>query len=680
MNDENLNQISGISEAERTTLTPEEPGVSSNSRLTPDEPTTGSGGGGFLVALLVIAIVALLGTCVFGAFGGRSKGERFIKMLTDDYILEMPLEMAKVRNEDGKVISEVSVDASAILSLAGVEIESIDDIAIVTEQNKKGNDISGKVAFEIDASEIVSVDYAKTGDLYGIKIPDLIEEYIVIENNNLKALAEKLGLSGEKLEAIPNKITEDELRKTYSDTLEAQSVDEKKLEKVLEKYKKALIESIENNITNEKNQKLTIKNQELSFTKHTLSLSDKAVYEIARDILVIAQNDEDLYELIKNQEVEDFEYSSFEDWQNDIIYSIEQTDMALEGASNDVLCELNVYVKGGNTYAIELVFVEDEVLIRLAGLNEKSNSYIEVAIAYTNSDAENVKFICETEKFDNKYVSNFVINAMVDTIDVNMGIFKNTLTYEKSASLDQIKASNAFVLNDEAMTAIEDKMLEIQNGLLPYIETISKRLPAGFIEEFSAVEDEYSDYDYDFSLGDEEDIDFDSNYNYSEEFELQGEQVYVLPDSDATYKNIKLNSTKDEVIALMGDPTFEDSYEDEEYCYWSDEYYNEHSVKIVNGVVVRKSRSIDSSSYDGIQLSTEIGTTLDDLEAVIDSVKEDMTLAEIEAILGKKYIEVERNIDGECQYTWFDVKENNVTIEFDANNVATYVGMVWSSY
>lgn len=673
MNDENLEQMSVIGEAEESTLTPEESKGANVRRLTPDEPTSGSGGGGFVVALIVIAIIALLGTCVYGVLGGGSKGEKFIKMLTDDYIFEMPLEMVEVRNNDGKVISETSVDAATIFGMLGVEIDSIDDIAVVTEQNKKGEDVSGKVSIELNSSEIVSVGYAKTGDLFGIKVPDLIEEYIVVENDNLKALAEKFGLSGEELDAIPNKITAEELEKTYSEALEAQSVDSKKLEKILKKYKKPLINAIENNLVNEKNQALTIENEEISLTKHTLSLSEKALYEVVRDLLEIAQNDEDLYELINEQDVEEFEYESFEEWQSNIVYSLEQAETEIESASDAVLCELNVYEKGGNTYAIELAMVEEDVLVRLAGLNKENNSYIEVVLAYTNSDDENVKFIYETEKTNNKYESDFTVSAVVDSIDVNLNIFKYTLTFENTASLEQIKVADAFVLNDEDMTAIENKMTEISGGLPTYIETISQRLPAELLGELTAVE-----YDYDSST--EENTDFDYDYDYSEEFELQVDQIYVLADSDATYENIKLNSTKDEVMALMGEPTYEDSYEDEEYYYWSDEYFNDHSVNVENGVVVRKGRSISSSSYDGIKLSSEIGTTLADLNAVIDSVEEGMTLSQIEAILGDKYIEVGRNTDGECEYTWFDVAENNVTIEFDANNVATYVPLVWPSF
>ena len=301
MNDENLNQMSGINEAERNALVseessvtetresmPEEPKVEETRRLTPEEPTKEPGGGGFLVALLIIAIIALLGTCVYGVFYGSSKGEKFIDMVMDDYIFEMPLEMIEVGKNDGKVTSEVSVDAATLLSAVGADIESIDKLIVVTEQNKKGEDMSGKLSVKIDSSEIASIDYAKTGDLVGIKVPDLFEEYIVVRNDNLKALAEKFGVSGEDLNAIPDKISEEELMKTYSETLEAQSIDSRKLEKVLEKYKKPLMNAFEDNLTSERNQLLTIKNEELSFTKHTLSLTEKALYEVAKDMLEIA--------------------------------------------------------------------------------------------------------------------------------------------------------------------------------------------------------------------------------------------------------------------------------------------------------------------------------------------------------------------------------------------------------
>lgn len=680
MNDENLNQISGINEAEMPTFTPEEPNISSNSGLTPDEPTNTSGGGGsFLVAVLVIAIVALLGTCVYGALDGGSKGERFVKMLTDDYIFGMTKEMTELSMKDGKVKSELTIDAGTIFSTLDVELESVDDLILLNEQSKKGTDLSGRIAFKLDSSEIASIDYAKTGDMFGIKIPDLIEEYIVIENDNLKELARKFGLSEEEIETIPDKITEEEINKLYSETLEKQNIDSKRAEKILQKYKKPVSNSLSDNITSEKKQEITINGETISCTKHTLSISEKSISEMIMSILNVAKDDKDLYELAKEQKVEDMGDITFEEWQEEIQDSIEQGKMSLESASNDVIGELNVYVKGGDTRAIEFVFPENDILIKISGTNKNNTSYIDVAIEYIEESDDSVRVTFETEKEKDKYETNVNVKVNIDPMNVSMNVFKYTLEYDKEVSLDKINESNAFILNNEDMSAIEDKAMDIQNELVSYLGKIYNRLPAELVEDLSKIQESTSDLDYDLSLGDEEDVDFDSN-DYSEKFELKEAQKYILNDSTAKYESIKLNSTKEDVLALMGKPTYEDSYEDEEFYYWSDEYYNDHSVKIENGVVVRKGRSISSSSYDGIQLSTEIGTKIPDLEAIADSIKEDMTLSEIKAILGDKYIETERDTEGYYTYEWYDVKENSISVEFNKNNVASYVGLVWPSY
>ena len=51
----------------------------------------------------------------------------------------------------------------------------------------------------------------------------------------LKELARKFGLSEEEIETIPDKITEEEINKLYSETLEKQNIDSKRAEKILQK-------------------------------------------------------------------------------------------------------------------------------------------------------------------------------------------------------------------------------------------------------------------------------------------------------------------------------------------------------------------------------------------------------------------------------------------------------------
>ena len=144
---------------------------------------------------------------------------------------------------------------------------------------------------------------------------------------------------------------------------------------------------------------------------------------------------------------------------------------------------------------------------------------------------------------------------------------------------------------------------------------------------------------------------------------------------------MKLGMTQDEIIALMGEPDSNETYGSMTFLNWNnDEYYIEHSVIVEDGVVTEISRNLSSSSYDNIQLSTELGTEVESLEAIIDNVKEEMTFDEVKAILGDKCFESERTNLGEVTYTWYDKAEKYVEVAFDEEGKVWYVGIVWGSY
>lgn len=86
---------------------------------------------------------------------------------------------------------------------------------------------------------------------------------------------------------------------------------------------------------------------------------------------------------------------------------------------------------------------------------------------------------------------------------------------------------------------------------------------------------------------------------------------------------------------------------------------------------------IYSRSYDNIYLSKEINPAISDLNLLVGKIKEDMTLKEVEAILGKGYFESEKRClytdEIRITYTWYDIKENRLEIDFEE-------GKVWLVY
>jgi hypothetical protein len=67
------------------------------------------------------------------------------------------------------------------------------------EKNKE----KGILNFGFDNKQVLSVDYLRDNDLFGIKIGEVYDKYISIENKNLKQLAEKYEIDSTE---IPDKI------------------------------------------------------------------------------------------------------------------------------------------------------------------------------------------------------------------------------------------------------------------------------------------------------------------------------------------------------------------------------------------------------------------------------------------------------------------------------------------
>ena len=95
--------------------------------------------------------------------------------------------------------------SSEMLSNLNLNLESKVDIS----ENKA----YGKANLKYKNEDIVSVEYAKNNDIFAIYSSDIAKAYIGIENDNLKVLAQKLGITD--TEAIPNKIEIDKDKNIY---------------------------------------------------------------------------------------------------------------------------------------------------------------------------------------------------------------------------------------------------------------------------------------------------------------------------------------------------------------------------------------------------------------------------------------------------------------------------------
>lgn len=645
--------------------------------LTPEEPTEKKNGKGPIILLIAIILV-IVGVTTFAFSTKKSEAEKFVDMLANEYMLGMTPEISELSTKDGKVTTEVTVNPSKFETLMETEIP-IERVALVSEVNMAGKDFSGKAYLDIENTELVTVKYAKTGDLLGVTVADLMNEYIVIKNENLKEFARKFGATEEEIKQIPDKLTVEEFEKMT----EVNNVNVKAYEEILPKYKKTLTKQLDGLLTSEKNQEIVINDKTFKTTKHTIGLTEKELYEVALELVKVAKNDKKLYNTLKEQDDGSLEIETFEEWKETLAEGITEIEELIVDADDEIkVIEVSAYTKGKNTMCIEVSIPEEEILVTISKLNESSVSHTKFSVNVEGKEAIlNVKTIAESK---NEYKGTLDVVVDLGGVNVSLDLCEYSIKYSKDAVIEKIDASKDYILNDKTEEEAMEKFESIGENFETYTMTLMEKLPdsvKSIVEGNMNLENDYdfdSDYDYDF----DSDYDYDFDSDYDNTFSIDGSQVFILEESNRKYAKMKTGMTKSEIIAAVGNPDREnDSYfgGNTQFLYWDDDYYSTYSAILEDGVVVSVERNINSSSYANIKLSAELGTEIEDLKSIISNVKDDMTLEEVENILGDKYFESERYDDGEVEYTWYDKKENYVIISFEDGKV-WYIGSVYQSY
>ncbi|MBR0491650.1 MAG: hypothetical protein IJJ82_06375 [Clostridia bacterium] len=129
----------------------------------------------------------------------------------------------------------------------------------------------------------------RDGDKFGVKSQLLGDKFLVVENNNLKQLVEKLGGNATN---IPNKI---ESIDAY-DLLYISKEDEEKLEKTYKDIFKNNISS--ENYTKEENVKQKINGEDVNTTAYKLSLDEKDFINVMTKVLETVEEDDTLLNII----------------------------------------------------------------------------------------------------------------------------------------------------------------------------------------------------------------------------------------------------------------------------------------------------------------------------------------------------------------------------------------------
>ncbi len=285
----------------------------------------------------------------------------------------------------------------------------------------------------------MTVEYVKNNDNYGLHFNDLFNQYIVVQNSDLKGLFDKLGYTDEIIANIPNQINIEESVNQLKFT-------EEELMVLQEKYINLLAINVSgNNFGKEPSAIITIGNNKVATNAYSLTLTKeqlnslyvKILEEVKKDEIILSKLDkvQEIYNILTLGNSNNINVKQV------IIEKIENKIKEIN--SNNIGTETNkviVYEADGQTIRTTIQTTEYET--SLDYLNVNGEKYINLSKSKNKNNVENIT--CEISQ-----------NKNVIIIENNEEQNPKTIKYEYVTENDGSNINNQYVLmyNDKTQKA-----------------------------------------------------------------------------------------------------------------------------------------------------------------------------------------------------------------------------------
>lgn len=589
-----------------------------------------------IIAITVISVILIVLLTVIAIQSEIfvSKGQRFVKLLTtDQYAIELVNNRKEELIDTNEKKYSVTLKNNFLAMLDSTFSLIGGDLVLDVDKIKKGDNFDVSANLNLGSFELQSLDIIKENDNYAISVPNLFENYVIINNENAYEVAKKLGFISGDIES-----------EDFSN----------EAKKIIYKYGKILISSIEDYIILENVQtevngenlntdryKIVIGEKELALIELYLLEELKDDDETIKFIAKCIQNSEEISNLVKEKLTE-------ETLKKDILDLYDKTlDTVNEITGGRQILEISLYEWNGKAVktVINIQTLDEVYEITISSISSREKDYALVTFNLVDIIL-NLEY--QGVMSDGDYSGEIVVStdgASIPILEINIQNVE-----DKAAEIRKINDLQALFLNkasDEELKSLKEEIemnLGITQNNNPY-------------DESNAV------------VYEEGEFKLDNPEN----------RVNALEDSKKAYNTVKLNMTKDEVVKLFGEPSMSYEITDGEIASW---YYGDStnvyliSIAFENGKVFTIYNNITSSMEDNIQISYEVGTEINDLNQAIEDVNLDMTKDEVINILGDKYLEVYKDVENYFGIKWYDKNENSVVIEFDNNGKVFYINEV----
>lgn len=487
----------------------------------------------WIVISVIILIVIIIGIILWRSDVFKSPRQLFekyayqnAKLLPEYDYNEMIKQLDKIGEEKYETIGNITFsvnsqyanDDNYNIKQVKEEIEKLKidyNVKSIGKESKNTTDF----IIKYDNNDLLRLKLLNNKDRYGIRYSDFYDKYLYIENNNLKQVAEKLGLDSTY---IPDKI---ESMSLY-DLL---YIDNNELERIIKEYSSIVNEVINNEkFSSEKDVEINYNNEKIKTNKYTLNLTNKDLLDLYIKILEKLKNDDATLNIIIDKINKIGFYYSTEklDKENLKIYMQEEIDKYTDYEIDEENFEINVYEYKNKTIRTELKLENQDIIINLLDTNKDS---LKAEILFNTQYGNQQKITLNKKVSDNSKNYNIEIMYYDGTtfdFDIESEQIKNTnniyevkntfklgnaqfnitinqeqkTDYNKDITIDDFDDENSVNLNNESSENIQRIFDE---GITNLQNNISQKLELLGIDEESLQNimggnvDDGATYDYD---------------------------------------------------------------------------------------------------------------------------------------------------------------------------------------
>lgn len=438
---------------------------------------------GILVALAIFAGLIALAISAF-----KSDEQKFFELLVKKQsIVALSEELNERAEKNGEISSKIVVDLNKIAESVDEELDEEVVIGLNLLQTLKNKNASGNLELTLNDDSLVTIEYARTDELYGLRLKDATEKYLALRNEDLSECFEKFDIE------MPDKIL------TPEDFEEVVDMDKSDVNKILKKYIKVFAEASKDRVKVEKGVKVKLGDKEVKTTKYTLELTERLVMDMALAMLEELKDDKKNVELVLDDLESILELMEENGYPVEDMYGLEADDIP---TAEEFLEEVREVYEEGKEIDFDEYYDDEDVILKISVYEYKGKT---VATKFEDEYEDGFEFKCYADKDlyvefaaeeDGDEVASFKLEGtlnkklldakfIVEAEREKIELFTIKQEYSnKTKNLVKLNDKNALILND----ASEDDVEEYGEELVEGMEKIAEDLEDIF-EDAEIVED-----------------------------------------------------------------------------------------------------------------------------------------------------------------------------------------------